>query len=61
MLKIEKGGVIDSLQMQKTVKPLLILRGILPQKKPLKSQQALGTVYTTQQRPVTHLLGVAFQ
>lgn len=47
MLKIGKGGVIDSLQMQKTVKPLLILRGILPQKQPLKSQQGLDTVHYT--------------
>lgn len=38
MLKIGKGGVIDSLQMQKIFKLLLILRGILPQKQPLKSE-----------------------
>lgn len=44
MLKIGKGGVIDSLQTQKIVKLLLIFRGIWPQNQNLKSE------YTTTQQ-----------
>lgn len=48
MLKIGKGGVTDSLQTQKIVKPLLLLRGILPQNQALKSEYT-----TTQNNRVT--------